>query len=93
MPDEDPMSLPTGALAILADHEDAARHAGLHPHTMRRTLETAIERYRQAMGSGDAAAISEAKERAIGLAAEIVAKLAAGAVRLLEGTRERERRG
>lgn len=86
----DPMSLPNSVLELLASHEAAARHAGLHPHTMRRQIETAVEAYRRAVASGDAAAIAEAEDDAIRRAAEAMAQLAQAAVRLLEEERRRQ---
>ena len=78
------MSLSTGVLSILAEHGNAARDAGLHPHTMRRQLETAVDAYRRAVAAGDAVAIAESEERVNRLAADAAVKLAKAAIRLLE---------
>jgi hypothetical protein len=61
MSDEDPMLLAKRVLAVPREHGDAVIHAGLHGHTMRRTLETWIEAHRLAVGSGNLAA-NEAAE-------------------------------
>lgn len=82
--EEDPMSLASGVLAILTDHENAARHGGLHAHTMRRQLETIVAAYETAVALGDAVAIAEA-EGAVGRrAAEFMVQLAQASIRLLE---------
>ena len=80
----DPMSLANRVAAILVAHEDTARDAGLHPHTMRRELETAVEAYRQAVSSNAIATMRATEERANALAADIALSLAHAAIRLLE---------
>ena len=88
-PPEDPLSLPNGVLAILADHEDAAREAGLKPYLMRRSVETAVEAYRRAVVSGDAKSIAAAEETMLQRSTRCAEQLAQGAVRLLQGIIDR----
>ena len=85
---KDPMSLANSVLAILAQHEDAARDAGLHPHALRGQVETSVAKYENAVRSGDVAAIEEAEEVATQLAADVSLRLAHAAIRLLERERD-----
>jgi hypothetical protein len=84
MSDEDPMLLAKRVLAVPREHGDAVIHAGLHGHTMRRTLETWIEAHRLAVGSGNLAANEAAEGEANRVEAGFMRELAAGAVRLFE---------
>jgi len=79
----DPLSLVNGVLAILTQYEDAARHGGVHVHTMRRQLETAAAAYRRATESGDAGAIAEAHEAMNRRAADALREIAEASMRLL----------
>ena len=81
---DDPMSLVNGVLAILAEHEDAARYAGLHVHTMRRQLETAVAVYARAAASADPKATAEAHDAMNRRAADAMKLLVEASVRLLE---------
>jgi len=93
MSDEDPMSLAKAVLTLLTGHPDAVLRAGLHGHTMRRTLETRIEAHRRAVASEDLAAIQAAEAEAVRVAADFMGKLAQAAVRLLEAERDRLSKG
>jgi hypothetical protein len=87
-PDE-PLSLVNGVLSILAEHENAARHGGLHVHTMRRQLETAVAAYLRAAESGDAGAIAEAYGAMNRRAADAMKQIAEASMRLLREEKER----
>lgn len=89
---KDPMSLSNGLLVLLEQHEDAARDAGLHPHTLRGQVETSVAKYENAVRAGDAAAIEQAERTMILLAADVSMKLAHAAIRLLEQERGRDGR-
>jgi len=93
MSDEDPMSLPNAVLTLLTEHPDAVLHAGLHAHTMRRTIETLIEAHRRAVASGELAAITAAEAEAVRVSADFMGKLAQAAVRLLEEELRRRPKG
>ena len=85
----DPLSLVNGVLAILTQYEDAARHGGVHVHTMRRQLEAAMTTYRRAVASADPAAIAEAHGAMNRRAADAMQLLLQASMRLL--TEEKER--
>jgi acyl-CoA reductase-like NAD-dependent aldehyde dehydrogenase len=85
----DPTSLVNGVLSILDAYEQAALQGGVHVHTVRRQLETALAAYRHAAESGDTRATEEAREAMNRRAADALKRLAEASMLLL--TEERDR--
>lgn len=91
---EDPISLANRVVAMLDAHDEAFRDAGLHPHELRRQIETSLRAYRQAVAAKQAAAIAAAEHRLDRMAADVALRLAHAAIHLLkeEGSRAGEAR-